>query len=167
VAIHPVHGYAIPPPQDVKVSRRNARERNRVKTVNDGFEKLKRSIPAAAAVKKLSKVSILSHAVEYIQALQLMLDENPATTAANSSHNITSCHSPHQPTALPHPQGGVAVSPAYPPPLTPKSPNTCYYPVQAQPSYTCTIPSYRSAQQSLHFKILCLVFQMNWSKFFM
>ena len=58
MAIHPVHGYAIPPPQDVKVSRRNARERNRVKTVNDGFEKLKRSIPAAATVKKLSKVRL-------------------------------------------------------------------------------------------------------------
>jgi hypothetical protein len=56
VTIHPVHGYPIPPPQDVKVSRRNARERNRVKNVNDGFEKLRRSIPSAAAVKKLSKV---------------------------------------------------------------------------------------------------------------
>ena len=58
VAVHPVHGYAIPPPQDVKVSRRNARERNRVKSVNNGFEILKRHIPSAAPVKKMSKVNI-------------------------------------------------------------------------------------------------------------
>ena len=81
VAIHPVHGYAIPPPQDVKVSRRNARERNRVKTVNNGFEVLKRHIPSAAPVKKMSKVNILTQAVEYIECLQGLLKDTPPSPA--------------------------------------------------------------------------------------
>ena len=62
--------------QDVKVSRRNARERNRVKSVNAGFEVLKRHIPHAAPVKKMSKVNILGHAVEYIESLTLLLQVN-------------------------------------------------------------------------------------------
>ena len=85
VAIHPVHGYAIPPPQDVKVSRRNARERSRVKTVNSGFEMLKRHIPSAAPVKKMSKVNILTQAVDYIESLQSLLSDSET-----SSYSIVS-----------------------------------------------------------------------------
>ena len=59
----------------MQVSRRNARERNRVKSVNNGFEDLKRHIPSASSVKKMSKVTILSHAVRYIQNLQAVLKE--------------------------------------------------------------------------------------------
>ncbi len=55
-AFHPTLGYAIPPPQPAKVARRNARERNRVKQVNCGFEVLKSHIPSAAKHKKMSKV---------------------------------------------------------------------------------------------------------------
>ena len=76
VAIHPVHGYAIPPPQDVKVSRRNARERNRVKQIDVGFEKLRTTIPTAASQKKISRVKILSSAVDYIQHLHTMINEH-------------------------------------------------------------------------------------------
>ena len=39
------------------VQRRNARERNRVKLVNDGFTLLRQHIPHVAKQKKLSKVS--------------------------------------------------------------------------------------------------------------
>lgn len=53
---HPTLGYAIPPPQPAKVQRRNARERNRVKQVNCGFELLRSHIPTAAKHKKMSKV---------------------------------------------------------------------------------------------------------------
>ena len=56
---HPTLGYAIPPPQPAKVARRNARERNRVKQVNCGFELLRSHIPSAAKHKKMSKVRAL------------------------------------------------------------------------------------------------------------
>ncbi|TRY73676.1 hypothetical protein TCAL_10165 [Tigriopus californicus] len=75
IAFHPIHGYAIPPPQPAKVARRNARERNRVKQVNSGFEMLRVHIPTIASQKKASKVETLRHAVEYIQRLQTMLGD--------------------------------------------------------------------------------------------
>ena len=73
--------------QDLKVSRRNARERNRVKSVNKGFDMLKSHIPSAAPVKKMSKVNILSHAVEYIRNLQMVLGEDPDMTDDENSNS--------------------------------------------------------------------------------
>ncbi len=150
VAIHPVHGYAIPPPQDVKVSRRNARERNRVKTVNSGFEMLKRHIPSAAPVKKMSKVNILTQAVDYIEALKSLLQEAPTSpvptskpSASTSSVSgpgpypplqapVTSYPPSYPPDKAPSPYTPAHFYPSpYPspaPPLTPISPNTMYYP---------------------------------------
>ncbi|EDW05609.2 uncharacterized protein Dmoj_GI10997 [Drosophila mojavensis] len=72
------------------VVRRNARERNRVKQVNNGFSQLRQHIPVAiiadlsngrrgigpGANKKLSKVSTLRMAVEYIRRLQRVIDDN-------------------------------------------------------------------------------------------
>ncbi|XP_059617646.1 achaete-scute complex protein T3-like, partial [Phlebotomus argentipes] len=67
------------------VERRNARERNRVKQVNNGFDKLRQHIPqkivevengGRGASKKLSKVDTLRLAVKYIQGLQQLLDDN-------------------------------------------------------------------------------------------
>lgn len=67
------------------VERRNARERNRVKQVNNGFDKLRQHIPpkiveiengGRGASKKLSKVDTLRLAVKYIQGLKQLLDEN-------------------------------------------------------------------------------------------
>lgn len=71
------------------VARRNARERNRVKQVNNGFANLRQHIPQTVintlsnggrgASKKLSKVDTLRIAVEYIRGLQDLLDStNPA-----------------------------------------------------------------------------------------
>ena len=78
--------------QPASVARRNARERNRVKQVNNGFATLRSHIPAsvaaqllpptptkgagaqgaaAAAAKKLSKVDTLRMAVESIRSLQV------------------------------------------------------------------------------------------------
>ena len=68
-----------PPP--VAVARRNARERNRVKQVNNGFATLRSHIPSHVAAgygdrgKKLSKVETLRMAVEYIRGLQRLLVE--------------------------------------------------------------------------------------------
>ena len=70
---HPTLGYPVLPPQPAKVQRRNARERNRVKQVNCGFDHLRSHIPSAAKHKKMSKVDTLRHAVDYIQNLQKML----------------------------------------------------------------------------------------------
>ncbi|XP_076686454.1 uncharacterized protein LOC143378516 [Andrena cerasifolii] len=97
-----------PPP--VAVARRNARERNRVKQVNNGFATLRQHIPSHIAAgygdrgKKLSKVETLRMAVEYIRGLQRLLAEadgveydsnvggtqcvpSPTSSVVSSSHN--------------------------------------------------------------------------------
>ncbi|XP_046747836.1 achaete-scute complex protein T3-like [Diprion similis] len=97
-----------PPP--VAVARRNARERNRVKQVNNGFATLRQHIPGHIAAgygdrgKKLSKVETLRMAVEYIRGLQRLLAEadgleydpnagmgqnvpSPTSSVISSSHN--------------------------------------------------------------------------------
>ena len=74
--LHPVHGYKIKPQQNLKTIKRNQRERNRVETVNRGFESLRLQIPRAAVMGKLSKVGILAEAVDYIQYLHTLLNTN-------------------------------------------------------------------------------------------
>ncbi|KAH8289594.1 hypothetical protein KR054_007595 [Drosophila jambulina] len=87
----------LPLPQ--AVARRNARERNRVKQVNNGFALLREKIPeevseafeaqgaGRGASKKLSKVETLRMAVEYIRSLEKLLgfDFPPLGRCANSS----------------------------------------------------------------------------------
>ncbi|XP_068004713.1 achaete-scute homolog 2 [Melanerpes formicivorus] len=63
------------------VARRNERERNRVRLVNMGFAALRQHVPHGAASKKMSKVETLRSAVEYIRALQRLLDEHDAAAA--------------------------------------------------------------------------------------
>lgn len=76
-------------PQAVSIARRNARERNRVKQVNDGFNALRKHLPASVIAalsggarrgsgKKLSKVDTLRMVVEYIRYLQQLLEESDA-----------------------------------------------------------------------------------------
>ncbi len=74
-------GYTIPQQQPMAVARRNERERNRVKQVNMGFQTLRQHVPNGAANKKMSKVETLRSAVEYIRALQQLLDEHDAVSA--------------------------------------------------------------------------------------
>lgn len=94
------------PVQSVSVQRRNARERNRVKQVNNGFTTLRHHIPTEVitdlsnggrgASKKLSKVDTLRLAVEYIRRLQGVLDDSddalstssstPSSSASNNSY---------------------------------------------------------------------------------
>lgn len=81
--------------QTISVARRNARERNRVKQVNNGFSHLRQHIPTTivseltkggrGAAKKLSKVDTLRLAVEYIRRLKDVLDENEASSSAVGS----------------------------------------------------------------------------------
>ena len=55
------------------VARRNARERRRVKMVNDGFMRLRKHVPTDPKNKKLSKVKTLRLAIDYIKHLQQLL----------------------------------------------------------------------------------------------
>ena len=87
IAFHPTLGYAVTPPLPAKVARRNQRERNRVKQVNCGFEMLRAHIPSAAKQKKMSKVDTLRHAVEYIQNLQVMLNEKSQQNSSTSNQD--------------------------------------------------------------------------------
>lgn len=76
------------PALPISVARRNARERNRVKQVNNGFAALRERIPDEVAevfeahgngrgsVKKLSKVETLRMAVEYIRSLEQCLADD-------------------------------------------------------------------------------------------
>lgn len=72
-------------PQSLSIARRNARERNRVKQVNQGFATLRNRIPDYISevyneekgrknTKKLSKVETLRMAVDYIKHLETLLD---------------------------------------------------------------------------------------------
>ncbi|XP_020810098.1 achaete-scute complex protein T3 [Drosophila serrata] len=79
------------------VARRNARERNRVKQVNNGFVNLRQHLPQSVinslssggrgASKKLSKVDTLRIAVEYIRGLQDMLDDGTGTGPRRHIYN--------------------------------------------------------------------------------
>lgn len=87
-------------PQPIAVARRNARERNRVKQVNNGFANLRQHIPnfIAAAFesnsrggnKKLSKVETLRMAVEYIRSLEDLLALDDSTISTSSISSISS-----------------------------------------------------------------------------
>ncbi|XP_076336523.1 uncharacterized protein LOC143239393 [Tachypleus tridentatus] len=57
------------------VARRNARERRRVEAVNNAFARLRKCVPVENKNKRLSKVKTLHRAIEYIAALQEMLEE--------------------------------------------------------------------------------------------
>lgn len=95
-----------PPP--IAVARRNARERNRVKQVNNGFATLRQHIPNSIAAayesssgrggnKKLSKVETLRMAVEYIRTLEDLLaasDDSENSYVSSSSISLSSYPSP-------------------------------------------------------------------------
>lgn len=62
--------------------RRNERERNRVKRVNDGFAHLRKHVPLPRKSKKLSKVQTLRMAIDYIHFLQNLLDNGTPSDQA-------------------------------------------------------------------------------------
>uniref|UniRef100_A0A2C9JMB2 BHLH domain-containing protein n=1 Tax=Biomphalaria glabrata TaxID=6526 RepID=A0A2C9JMB2_BIOGL len=74
----------LPEPKPASVSRRNARERNRVKQVNQGFETLREHVPNGKKNKKMSKVQTLRSAAQYIKDLYMILHgELPALGSPN------------------------------------------------------------------------------------
>lgn len=102
--------YGAPNQQPASVARRNARERNRVKQVNNGFATLRQHIPSSVSTalspqgagsgsgsgssrgqnKKLSKVETLRLAVEYIRSLQQMIEdyENNTSTGRTCDNQL-------------------------------------------------------------------------------
>ncbi|KAG7207321.1 hypothetical protein KM043_008988 [Ampulex compressa] len=111
--------YGAVPHQPASVARRNARERNRVKQVNNGFATLRQHIPQSVAQalggstagthggsragsKKLSKVETLRMAVEYIRSLQRLLEEHDggpdvgADSASSGSSGSSSAEAGHR-----------------------------------------------------------------------
>ncbi|KAH7939206.1 achaete-scute complex protein T3 [Rhipicephalus sanguineus] len=71
------------------VARRNERERNRVRLVNMGFAALRQHVPNFTQNKKMSKVDTLRSAVDYIKALQELLDRGAGQQRhSNSERDI-------------------------------------------------------------------------------
>jgi hypothetical protein len=85
-----VHGYAIMPQQDLKTIKRNARERNRVQAVNSCYENLRRNVPSAAVYKKMSKVNIVHHALEYIHQLMQVLQGEQISPGTSDYSSVCS-----------------------------------------------------------------------------
>ncbi|XP_063635589.1 achaete-scute complex protein T3-like [Cydia splendana] len=93
--------------QAASIARRNARERNRVKQVNDGFNALRKRLPVAVIAalsggarrgsgKKLSKVDTLRMVVEYIKHLQQILDESDVALGIKRDTPTTSMELPYE-----------------------------------------------------------------------
>ena len=142
------------PAMQTKTVRRNARERNRVKQIDVGFEKLRTTIPTAANQKKISRVKILASAVDYIQHLHTMINEHEAVCRSGvgtiiKQEPVSSLPTPpkcsaaspqmmsHQYSAFSAPYPGM--QPQYPmSPYTPHSPISPYHPgmtMAGQPQY--------------------------------
>ncbi|XP_031422935.1 achaete-scute homolog 5-like [Clupea harengus] len=56
------------------IQKRNERERQRVKCVNQGYAKLRDHLPGSTGEKRLSKVETLRAAIRYIKYLQGLVD---------------------------------------------------------------------------------------------
>ena len=68
--IKPINGY------DIKLKKRNERERKRVECLNSVYDHLKQHIPDSVQDKKMSKFNIIMNAIKYIQLLTSILNEN-------------------------------------------------------------------------------------------
>merc|ERR1712038_420252 len=80
------HHHSVKKMQTPSVARRNARERNRVKGVNDGFRFLKKVVPEMKS--KSSKVETLRGAINYIKCLRDLLDMEDIDSSKNSNFEV-------------------------------------------------------------------------------
>ncbi|XP_042547461.1 achaete-scute homolog 3 [Dipodomys spectabilis] len=79
------------------IRKRNERERQRVKCVNEGYAQLRHHLPDEYLEKRLSKVETLRAAIKYINYLQSLLYADEAETknhpgAGSSRMATSSCH---------------------------------------------------------------------------
>ncbi|XP_072504337.1 achaete-scute homolog 5 [Notamacropus eugenii] len=70
------------------IQKRNERERQRVKCVNEGYARLRGHLPGALAEKRLSKVETLRAAIRYIKYLQDLLSTAPEGTASTAGSSL-------------------------------------------------------------------------------
>ncbi|KAF0034668.1 achaete-scute homolog 5-like [Scophthalmus maximus] len=76
------------------IQKRNERERQRVKCVNQGYAKLRDHLPGQSADKRLSKVETLRAAIGYIKYLQGLVELEEGSHSEGESPN-TSSPGPH------------------------------------------------------------------------
>ncbi|XP_058683669.1 achaete-scute homolog 4-like [Poecile atricapillus] len=67
------------------IRKRNERERQRVRCVNEGYTRLREHLPKEFADKRLSKVETLRAAISYIKHLQSLLDCHPLGSASEEA----------------------------------------------------------------------------------
>ena len=101
------------------VLRRNARERDRIRNVNDAFDSLRSHVPNGDLVKgrKISKVETLKSAIEYIHALRNVLgdefvpielsDELMSKSDSESCSETDECKSTKLDTQVESPESGI------------------------------------------------------------
>uniref|UniRef100_A0A663M5W5 Achaete-scute family bHLH transcription factor 4 n=1 Tax=Athene cunicularia TaxID=194338 RepID=A0A663M5W5_ATHCN len=75
------------------IRKRNERERQRVRCVNEGYTRLREHLPEEFADKRLSKVETLRAAINYIKHLQSLLDCHPLLPEAPSPGPPRECNS--------------------------------------------------------------------------
>lgn len=131
-----------PSNQTASVARRNARERNRVKQVNNGFSNLRQHIPqnvvsaltkgGRGSAKKLSKVDTLKMAVEYIRSLKDMLDDSENSASAGSSTSSYFSEN-SQLQSIPRSEASLSPTPSY---SSDASSGICYTPNLTQSHQT-------------------------------
>ncbi|NXA78439.1 ASCL4 protein, partial [Thryothorus ludovicianus] len=67
------------------VRKRNERERQRVRCVNEGYTRLREHLPRELTDRRLSKVETLRAAISYIKHLQSLLDCHPLGSTAEET----------------------------------------------------------------------------------
>ncbi|NXO35280.1 ASCL4 protein, partial [Locustella ochotensis] len=67
------------------IRKRNERERQRVRCVNEGYMRLREHLPKEFTDKRLSKVETLRAAISYIKHLQNLLDCHPLASSRTPS----------------------------------------------------------------------------------
>ncbi|XP_075598998.1 achaete-scute homolog 4 [Balearica regulorum gibbericeps] len=81
------------------IRKRNERERQRVRCVNEGYTRLREHLPKEFADKRLSKVETLRAAISYIKHLQSLLDCHPL--GSNSKETLSAKELPEAPSPGP------------------------------------------------------------------
>ncbi|KAK6482799.1 achaete-scute-like protein 4-like [Huso huso] len=78
------------------IRKRNERERQRVRCVNEGYSRLREHLPQELEDKRLSKVETLRAAINYIKRLQGLLDLHASGSSSSKEKQISSSSSPSQ-----------------------------------------------------------------------
>lgn len=77
-----IYDYSLEP---AFIRKRNERERQRVRCVNEGYARLREHLPKEFADRRLSKVETLRAAISYIKHLQSLLDCHPLGSASKET----------------------------------------------------------------------------------